>query len=319
MEDSARVARVAQPGEILRPKKKLFRYLSAYLFSLPYIILMLAFGVGPAIYALIISFTSYKAGQPQYFGAGLSNYSKAVSDFRFGSAVGNIAQFLIISIPLGIVGVIVIALLLHARQGWYTDFLRTLYFVPGAVAGPTAILLAIFMFDPRLSPFAPLLKSMGFQTVSDVAKAQNLPVMITLIGFFGGAGGWIAIFYGALQSVSKELLEAALIDGCSALQSAIRIKLPMIYRYIIFMFILTFAGNIQLFAEPLILNNIVAGNTIAGPTYSPNMLSYFLAFSEGNFGTAAVISLLMVSVGLLGAFIIIYGTKFYETDATSAS
>lgn len=319
MENSAKFTQVTKPDEVTRPRRKIFRYLSAYLFSLPYLVLLLAFGVGPAIYALIISFTNYKDGQPQYFGAGLSNYSKAVSDFRFGSAIGNIAQFLIISIPVGIFGVIIIALLLHARQGWYTDFLRTLYFVPGAVAGPTAILLAIFMFDPRLSPFAPLLKTFGFATISDVAKLQNLPVMITLIGFFSGAGGWIAIFYGALQGVSRELLEAALIDGCSAFQLAVRIKLPMISRYIVFMLILTFAGNIQLFAEPLILNDISSGNTIAGPTYSPNMLSYFLAFNEGNFGTAAVISLLMVLVGLLGAFIIIYGTKFYDTDATAAS
>ena len=77
----------------------------------------------------------------------------------------------------------------------------------------------------------------------EVITPAHLPWIFTLIGFFAGAGGWIAIFYGALNNISQEVLEAATIDGCSAWQLAMYIKRPLISSYIIYMLILTFAGR----------------------------------------------------------------------------
>ena len=56
----------------------------AYLFLLPYILFMLAFGLGPGIYALMISFADYSSGLPRYFAAGLKNYLTVFKDPRFG-------------------------------------------------------------------------------------------------------------------------------------------------------------------------------------------------------------------------------------------
>ncbi|MBC8077140.1 MAG: sugar ABC transporter permease, partial [Chloroflexales bacterium] len=205
---------------------------AAHLFVLPYALLLLIFGVGPGLYALLISFASFQEGRPQLFGAGLKNYVTAYSDFRFLPAFGNVAAFLAISLPIGVVGVVALALLLHARESWLSTAIRTLYFVPGAVAGPTAVLLAIFMFDPNISPFRGLLQAGGYTVVSDVIRPANLPLLFTLLGFFTGAGGWVAIFYGALNSVSREIIEAATIDGCGAWQTAMYIKRPLIGPYI---------------------------------------------------------------------------------------
>ena len=279
---------------------------------LPYFILLIAFGVGPAIYALIISFAKFDFGKPKLFGAGLSNYVTAYTDFRFLDAMKNVGMFLLISLPVGILGVVIISLLLHARHDHYGNAMRTIYFIPGAVAGPTAVLLAIFMFDPNISPFGPILQGMGYDTVNDVIIERHLPVIFTLLGFFAAAGGWIAIFYGALNNVSEEVIEAAIMDGCNAWGLAWLIKRPLIMPFIVYMAILTFAGNVQLFAEP----QLIGAANVAGISkyWSPNQLGYAFAFEQANFGSSAALSLLMVAIGLLGAVLILSTTNIFKAD-----
>jgi multiple sugar transport system permease protein len=315
-----------QPGALPIPKtvreKGVRRWLptTADILILPYTLFLLAFGILPGIYALVLSFASFPLGTPQYFSAGLQNYVTAFHDFRFVPAFVNVFQFLIISVPFGIIGVTGLALLLHARGGWFTDLMRTIYFIPGAVAGPTSVLIALFMLDPQTSPFRGLLSALHMEQTIDVIQPGHLPLIFTLLGFFVGAGGWIAILYGGLKGISADLLEAAIIDGANVWQMALYIKLPMIRRYVIYLLILTFAGNIQIFTEPQIIGSSFSyvGIATISPTWSPNQLSYYFAFNYGNFGAASAISLLMVAIGLAGALAIIRVTGFFRTDATAA-
>ncbi len=290
------------------------RHLSAYLFILPYLLFMLAFGIGPGIYAVLISFADFKMGVPNYFAAGLKNYVTAFTDYRFASTMTNISKFLIVSVPLGIALVVLIALLLHMRPGRFASFLRTLYFIPGAVTGPALLLLAIFMFSPLMSPFGPLQRALGFATFDDLISPERLPVIFTVIGFFSGAGMWIAIQYGALEGVSNEVMEAATIDGCNAWQKALYIKLPLIRPYIIYQFILIFAGNVQLFVEPQLMSSTWI-NANVPRQWAPNQLSYSFAFDLGNFGAAAAMSLLMLVIGLGAAYLVIRWTGFFDIKA----
>ena len=139
------------------------RYLTTYLFVLPYVLVMLAFGLGPGLYALLLSFADFSTGMPIYFAAGFSNYLAVFTDFRFTFTMGNIAEFLVISVPLGIAMVVILAILLQMRPGPASTTFRTLYFTAGAVTGPVLVLLAIFMLDPSISPFQDLLKAYGLQ------------------------------------------------------------------------------------------------------------------------------------------------------------
>ncbi len=309
----------ALPKEKSRSRRRRLFPRVADIFVLPYVLFLLVFGILPGVYALVLSFASFPNGTPQYFAAGLQNFVTAYTDFRFGTAFANVFQFLVISVPFGVIGVTVIALLIHARTGWFSHLMRTIYFLPGAVAGPTVVLLALFMYDPQVSPFRGLLTALGMQTIVDVIQPGHISLLFTLLGFFVGAGGWIAIFYGGLQGISHELLEAAIIDGANGWQMALWVKLPLIQRYVVYLFILTFAGNIQIFTEPQIISisfSLFGFSTIS-PTWSPNQLSYYFAFSIGNFGAAAAISLLMVAIGLVGATLIIRATGFFRTDAAA--
>jgi multiple sugar transport system permease protein len=275
-------------------------------------VLLILFGVGPALYALALAFSSYTAGKPNYLAAGLGNFAAVVRDFRFADAFLHAGQYLLVSLPVAVIGVSLVALLLHARHDRLAGGLRTMYFVPGALAGPVVVLLAIFMFDPLISPFEPLLRALGMNAMSDVARADRLPALFTVMAFFVGAGAWIAIFYGALNGISQEVIEAATMDGASPVRLALSIKLPLIGPYIVYMLILTFAVNVQLFVEPQLLS-YVRGLTV-NRYWSPNQLSYAFAFELGQFGYAAAISLILLAIGLIGAILIIRRTGFFRAD-----
>jgi len=284
-----------------------------YLFLLPYLLAMFFFSIGPGLYALLISFADFSQGVPRYFAAGISNYITAYGDFRFVEVFRNVGLFLLISVPVGIGLVLLLSLLLHIRRGRTAAVLRTIYFIPGAVTGPALVLLAIFMFDPTTSPFRGLLSALGYQSINDVIVPSTLPWLFTIVGFFAGSGVWIAIFYGAYESLSVEVMEAATIDGCNAWQQAWHIKIPLIRPYIMYMLILVLAGNVQLFAEPQLLG--VAGGNVPNP-WAPNQLGYYFAFRLGNFGAAAAVSLIMLLIGVVAAYAVVQWTSIFKPESS---
>jgi multiple sugar transport system permease protein len=290
------------------------RYLTAYLFVLPYFLFLLIFGIAPGLYALVISFAKFVGGVPRYFAAGFSNYITAFTDYRFGFTMGNILKFLAISVPLGIAMVVLLALLLHMRPGRTASVLRTLYFIPAAITGPALLLLAIFMFTPQISPFGPLLRAAGLENFDAVITPASLPLIFTVIGFFSGAGMWIAIQYGALEGISHEVIEAATIDGCSAWQKTLYVKLPLIRPYINYQLILIMAGNVQLFVEPQLLASTWINANVPAQ-WAPNQLAYTFAFGLGNFGAASALSLLMLLIGLGAAYVVIRWTGFFDIQS----
>jgi multiple sugar transport system permease protein len=296
-----------------RVRSQGWRRLIPFLFLLPYLLTMFLFSIGPGLYALMISFADFSQGRPRYFSAGISNYVTAYGDFRFGEVFRNIGVFLLVSVPLGIVLVVLLSLLLHIRRGRLAAVLRTIYFIPGAVTGPALVLLAIFMFDPNISPFRGLMLALGYQSINDIIVPSNLPWLFTLVGFFAGSGMWIAIFYGAYESLSVEVMEAATIDGCNAWQQAWHIKIPLIRPYIMYMLILVLAGNVQLFAEPQLLG--VAGGNVPNP-WSPNQLGYYFAFKLGNFGAAAALSLIMLLIGVVAAYAVVQWTSIFKPESS---
>lgn len=281
-----------------------------YVFVLPYILLLLFFGIVPSVYALFISFTDPNSDTTSF--NGLANYITAFHDFRFLAAFAHALLYLLLWLPITTVGVLFLALLLHARASRFSTVMRLIYFLPGAVTGSASVLLWMFMFDPSVSPFNFIFSALGVRDITAVIYEPNLPILLTIIAFSTGAGGWIVVMYGAFQNISNEILEAAKIDGCNAIQTALSIKLPLISKYIVYMLILSFAGGIQLFVEPQLLSKAVR-NTIS-PTWSPNELAYEFAFNLGNFGVSAAISTLLLIVGLIGAFLLIFRTRFFSTE-----
>lgn len=283
-----------------------------HLLVAPYALLLVAFGIGPGIYALLLTFTQVRGGLPDLTTFGLQNYRRAFSDFRFVQTFQNLGEYLLYSVPAAVVIVVLLALMLESKRSRYHSFLRTVYFVPAAVAGVPAILLAIIMFDPRLSPFGPLLGALGFEQPSEVLAAGNLARLFTIVALYTMVGLWVAIFYGALSSIPPTVADAASVDGARPWQISWYVKRPYLHPYIIYMLILVIAANVQLFAEP----ELFASAQIAPipSTWSPNQLAYEFAFGRADLGAAAVMSLLMLLIGVAAAALVLRLTNFFRID-----
>jgi len=104
-------------------------------------------------------------------------------------------------------------------------------------------------------------------------------------------------------------------DGCNPWQLAWLIKRPLINRYIVYMLIIVLAGNIQIFTEPQLMSTVSA--TLSSQ-WAPNQLSYYYAFRIGNFGASAVVSVMMMIIGIVTAYAVIRGTGFYSTEYTAS-
>ncbi len=168
-------------------------------FSSGYALLLLAFGIGPMIYALYLSVT--KDGEF----VGLANFTRVFGDFRFLPAVQHVFAFLAIWLLSLMVIVVLLALIVHGlRARWLSSTARFLFYIPGALAGSASVLLWLFMLDPSVSPVAVVLSQFGFENFIQTVAQPNLPVVFTIIAFWTGAGGWIIIMYGALNSIPKK-------------------------------------------------------------------------------------------------------------------
>lgn len=293
------------------PRRRVQQWRS-WAFLAPYMALLMVFGIFPTIYAVYESLVDSRSGTGSI---GFTNYENIFSDFRFWPSVQHVGIFLGIWLPVMVFGVIFLALLLHDRINRFSGVMRLVFFLPAAVTGSASVVLWYFMLEPQLSPFGPALRAMGFSNGSEVFLSSHLPVIFALIAFTTGAGSWIVIMYGALQNVPEELLEAAELDGCSRIQTAVWIKLPSVKKYVLYMVILSFATGIQIFVEPQLIYAVT--HTAGSPWWSLNQLSYALAFANGDFGGAAAVSVILLGVSTVGAMILIFCTDFFETEIDS--
>jgi multiple sugar transport system permease protein len=280
----------------------------SYAFVAGYAMLTLAFGVLPVVYAVYLAFTTGDGGF-----AGFGNFTKVVGDFRFLPAVAHVGLYLLIWLAALVVLVTFLALVVHTvRVRWLSRTLRLVFYLPGALAGASSVLLWLFVLDPAAGPVGSLLHLFGFSSFVQVIVPAHLPPIFAIIAFWTGAGGWIVIMYGALNNISPALIEAARIDGASIAQIAWRIQLPLLRKWISYMGIMSLAAGTQLFVEPELLSQ--ASNAIVPNDYSLNQLAYQYAFQQNNFNGAAAISLLLLVIALALSAVFVTRGGLFETD-----
>lgn len=277
-------------------------------FVLPYVPFLIVFGIAPTIYALELAFTNVNGDW-----AGLDNFTRTYDDFRFIPAFKHILVYTTVWLGALMVFVVGLALLLHGRANRVSATYRFLFYIPGALAGAAAVVIWLFMLDPTVSPGAFLLRDLlGAQIFAQSIAPGNLPYIFAMIAFWTGAGAWIVIMYGALNTIPPDLEEAARIDGAGPFTIAFRLKLPLIRKWIAYMLILSFATGTQLFVEPQIVQHASFG--LVPDTWSTNQLAYQLAFRYADFNGAAAIAVDLLVIGLVGAVVIVTRSGLFRTE-----
>jgi multiple sugar transport system permease protein len=277
----------------------------SYVFVSGYVLFLAAFGVAPTLYALYLSVVS-GSGRFVWF----RNFARVRHDFRFMPAVVHVGSFLLIWLVALLVLVTVLAIIVHSiGQRWLSSSIRFIYYIPGAVAGASSVVLWLFVLNPSVSPVSGVLHAFGLKTFVQTISPAHLPVIFAIIAFWSGAGGWIVVMYGALNSIPTEVMEAARVDGAGAVRTALHIQLPMMRKWISYMAVISLAAGTQLFVEPTVLSQASQG--VVPVDYSLNQLAYQYAFKQtDNNGAASIAVMLLVVCVVLSAFFVIRGGLF---------
>lgn len=295
-------------GRLRKPKNLLMIAMLS-----PYLILLFLFGILPLIMAIF----NVPSKSPSNPNGGWKVFSIVLHDFRLVPAAEHVLGFMALFVPLMIIFVVAMSLMLDMNTAPWKKWVRLAYIVPACISGSVAVLLWYVLLEPTLSPFRGIMHWMGITQASQIWKTSNLTFILVFMAFFALAGQWILIQFGSLQSISTEILEAARVDGCSQYQLATKIKLPLIRKYVIYMGVLVFAGGLQIFVEPQLLNSSIYHGI--AQQWSFDQLSYSLAFDNGNFGEASALSLMLLVPSLIGALLVIYKTDMFEDVAVKSA
>jgi multiple sugar transport system permease protein len=279
--------------------------------TVPFLAVFAMFFVAPLVYSVILSLRS-----PLTNGfTGLLNYRTVFSNSEYWSGVVRMGYFGLIQVSVMIGLAILLALFLDSPYCRGRKFFALVYFLPYAVPGVIAAIQWGFLLEPDLDSALSIPHHLGLTAGAVTPLDYRLSLYaIMLIVTWEFTGYNMTILLTSLTNVPHQVLEAAKVDGCSELAIAARIKLPLIRRTIAFIVILSVIGTLQLFSEPVILNEIAA----IGNSFTPNQIIYNTAFSFGNEQLAAAQSVILAGITIV-ATVTFFGLVRRKLDPLAAT
>lgn len=286
--------------------------IKGYVFISPWLIGFLLFTLIPFVVSLYLSFTDYDVfNSPKW--VGLDNYEYAFNgDPDFWKSVYNTLYYVIFFVPLSIIAGFFLAVLLNSEVKFMTVY-RTAFYLPSIVPNVAAVILWIFMFDPKLGLINGMLGWFGVDQIGWLSDPAYSKPAIIIMGLWGVGGGMI-IFLAGLQGISRELYESAEIDGAGPWIKLVRITVPMMTPTILFNLIMGIIGSFQVFNVAYLAS--AGGGTGVGNLGGPlkSYLFYILklyveAFQYFNMGYAAALAWLLFIVIFIITLIVFKTSK----------
>jgi multiple sugar transport system permease protein len=272
---------------------------TAWGFLAPFLVLYLAFIIGPTIYAFILSLFNgslVRAGLGSW--AGFGNYAEALSSPDFWSSLWHTIYFTILTTPPLVILAFVFALLADraVRGRW---FFRFAFFVPYVLPSAVMSLIWIWIYTPALGLAQGWLGAIGIKApvwLGDPAWAMPSVAIATVwwtIGFN------FILYLAGLQDIPRELYEAASIDGAGPWQQIRRITIPLLGRTTTLVTVLQVIASLKIFDQIYIM-------TSGGPNFSTRpALEYIYdqSFTNLRIGYGAAVSMLLFLVILAVSFV----------------
>jgi multiple sugar transport system permease protein len=287
------------------PSTRPARRLAPYAFLTPAVSLFALFFALPIGYAIYLSFRAVHVSglglgshARTEVWAGLSNYTSALTDPELLAGSGRTLLYGALLVPTMLGGALLLALLLDTPRVRLRPFSRLAIFLPYAVPGIVASLLWGFLYLPTVSPGYFLLTKAGMSG-PDLLHGNGLFVALANIAVWGGTGFNMIVIYTSLRAIPTDLYEAARLDGCSELQIALKIKIPMVMPSLVLTFFFSMIATLQVFSEPMTLKPMT--NSMSS-TWSPLMKVYRDAFVQGDIYSAAATSVVIATATLLLSF-----------------
>jgi len=292
------------------------RSIIPYLFLIPFFLHLAVLSLFPLGFGIYMSFTNFNAIMPISSAKfiGLDNYIKALThDTRFLNSIKNAFVYTLFQ-PITVLLGFFFALVLNSAVKGRSIF-RTIFFLPVITSTVAISFVWGWLYNVDNGPLNYFMKLLGLPPQNwltnpypiinpSIPGILSIPIVLPLISIivmsiWQWMGLNVIIFLAGLQSIPKELHEAARISGAGAWHSFRHITVPLLKPTLLFIAITATAGSLQVFTEVYML-------TQGGPvetTYVPVLVIFNQIGRYGEFGYGAALSyiffLIILSVSLV--------------------
>ena len=272
-----------------------------WLFILPSFVHLSLFVLFPIVFAFVLSLHRWDVLKPDKPFIGLTNYSLLLQDPFFWNALGNSAYYAFVSVPLGMILALAVAVLVHQKLRG-TSFFRTLYYLPAVSSAVALSMVWTFIYLPERGLLAWLLETIGLHQAAQTDWLQNpfwaMPALI-FMSLWIGLGPRMVLFLAGLAGIPESLYEAASVDGAGRWACFRHITLPMLLPTTFFILVTSSISAFQVFTPIYMM-------TKGGPVRHTDVIGYHIynqAWRQFHMGMASaqayVLFLIILAVTLV--------------------
>ncbi|MGM9902625.1 ABC transporter permease [Enterococcus sp. 10A9_DIV0425] len=264
----------------------------AWSFIAPNFLGFLIFTLVPVIFSFILAFMKWDSfNTPEY--VGLQNFSKMLSDDTFWISLKNTFLYAAGVVPLTLICSLGLAVLLNQKiKGM--KFFRTAFFFPYVTSLVAIAVVWSMLFHPTMGPVNRFLKWFMENPPGWISSSDWALSAIIIVSVWRGMGYYMILYLAGLQTISKEMYEAAAMDGANKWKQFIHITVPSLRSTTFFVTVMLVINCFKIF-------DLVQVMTDGGPGRATNVLVYHVyneAFVKFNFGYASAIAMVLFVIVL---------------------
>jgi len=258
----------------------------AFWFVLPSLVLVIVFRIVPLLWGFYLSFTNYNGISRADF-VGLDNYAAIAQDNGFQAAIVN-TVILVATLPIWVIVPMVLAILIHQGVPGGKLF-RAVYFFPTVLSSVIvgSIFNVLLRFDGTVNA---ILKLVHLPPVDWLGSSSTALGMLIAVQLWATFGVNLLLFLAGLSTMSKEMLEAARLDGAGLLQLWFYVIIPSLRPIIEFVAVVTTIGVLTS------MFGIIYVLTAGGPGTATTLPEFLIWLEQGKMnqpGYAAAISMVL--------------------------
>jgi multiple sugar transport system permease protein len=260
--------------------------LTAWIFILPSLIGFVTFYAVPAVRGLLISFTDWDMlTAPKIVGAG--NYVAILQDVQFWKSLQVTLYYVVLNIPVQTA--LAIGLAVMMERTIKSTVLRSVFILPWLLPSVIAATIWLWILNPTLGVAGMLFKAVGLPPQPFLGSPTQAMPSIALINIWQYTGNAALLVFAGLQTIPKEVYEAASIDGASERRQFWSITLPLLRPVLVFVLVTTVIGSFQIF-------DTVAIATQGGPVGATRVILWYIyeyAFTRFQMGYASAAAVIL--------------------------
>lgn len=287
---------------------------AAALFISPFMLLFLVFGLLPILFTFYVSFFNWDLlGEPEW--AGVDNYVNLIQDPQFfKSLLNTISIFLLSSIPQ-LATALLLAVLLNSKNLKLKLFWRSIILFPFITSTVAVALVFGAMFADNGGMMNWALGVLGLAPIPWHVETIPSHLAIAVMVNWRWTGYNTLIFLAALQSVPKELYEAAEIDGASKFSQFFNVTIPQIRPTLFFTLITSTIGGLQIFAEPFQFGYASYSGGSDSQFSTLTLYMFDQAFTQMKLGYSSAVAMgLFLLIGVVAAINYAVSAKLVKDD-----